>query len=359
MAYGGIKFDNITFTNAGVDANTTVSGIYKAITSGVTVTGTISGNLVQGATVSGTTVTGTSANFASGVFTTQISGTIGIFGAGSATAPGLAVGVGTTYAPGIYSPGTDQLAISTGGNERLRITAAGNVGIGTSSPASTLDVNGNISFPSSGIVGSSNLNLTTDTTQQYYFGLFRVNSTARFNGMKVYNNANGNAGTPASRIGFYLDKSGNISSTERLTITEDGFVSIGATSPNTSGAKLQTSDGLTFPATQVASSDPNTLDDYEEGTWTPTVVGTSSAGTATYSSQSGTYVKIGKMVTVNALLVYSSGTGTGNLQIAGLPFTVNNTLQFGFGSLAMQDITTPALSQVTVFANPSTSNLNI
>ena len=126
------------------------------------------------------------------------------------------------------------------------------------------------------------------------------------------------------------------------------------------GGILQLSSGITFPATAVASADPNTLDDYEEGTWTPTVVGTSSAGTATYSLQSGTYVKIGKMVTVNALLDYSSGTGTGNLQIAGLPFTVNNTLQFGFGSLGINNITTPALSQVTIFANPDGgSNLNI
>jgi hypothetical protein len=106
MAYGGIKFDNITFTNAGVDANITVSGLYASTTSGLTVTGTISGNLIQGTT--------------------------GIFGAGSATAPGLAVGVGTTYKPGIYSQGTDQLAISTGGTGRVFVDAIGNITLGAS-----------------------------------------------------------------------------------------------------------------------------------------------------------------------------------------------------------------------------------
>jgi hypothetical protein len=102
MAYGILKCDNITFDNGGSDQNVTVSGLYRATTSGVTVTGTISGavlvgtttvsgatvtgNVVQGTTVqgvsgtftslTGTTTTGTTANFASGVFTTRVSGTI-------------------------------------------------------------------------------------------------------------------------------------------------------------------------------------------------------------------------------------------------------------------------------------------
>ena len=101
MPYGILKCDNITFDQGGADQNVTVSGIYRAITSGVTVTGTISGvtiigtTTVSGATVTGTTVqgttvqgvsgtftsltgtttTGTTANFASGVFTTRVSGT--------------------------------------------------------------------------------------------------------------------------------------------------------------------------------------------------------------------------------------------------------------------------------------------
>ena len=60
MAYGIIKVDNITFDQGGSDQNVTASGIYRAITSGVTVTGTISGATIVGtATVSGATVTGT------------------------------------------------------------------------------------------------------------------------------------------------------------------------------------------------------------------------------------------------------------------------------------------------------------
>jgi hypothetical protein len=112
MAYGSVKVDTIIFDNAGVDQNVTVSGLYRATTSGITVSGTISGatvigsTLVSGSTVTGTviqgttiqgvsgtftsltgttgtftsltgtTTTGTTANFVSGVFTTRISGLV-------------------------------------------------------------------------------------------------------------------------------------------------------------------------------------------------------------------------------------------------------------------------------------------
>ena len=122
---------------------------------------------------------------------------------------------------------------------------------------------------------------------------------------------------------------------------------------------IATNQGIKFPATQVASADPNTLDDYEEGTWTPTVVGTT-AGTATYSYQIGTYVKIGSQVTVTGLVVYSSGTGAGTLRIGNLPFAGStSTLRFSFGSVAMDNITTPALSQATIHQDTNTTQLAI
>ena len=51
MPYGSVKVDNIIFDNGGVDQSATVSGVYRAITSGVTVTGTISGATLQGTTI--------------------------------------------------------------------------------------------------------------------------------------------------------------------------------------------------------------------------------------------------------------------------------------------------------------------
>ena len=107
--------------------------------------------------------------------------------------------------------------------------------------------------------------------------------------------------------GLRLNSSGNV----QLA----GNLGLGATTPTTSGT------GITFPATQSASTDANTLDDYEEGTWTPTYYGSSSAGTTTYNSRRGNYTKVGRLVTVNADMSISSATGTGQVNIGGFPFT--------------------------------------
>lgn len=80
---------------------------------------------------------------------------------------------------------------------------------------------------------------------------------------------------------------------------------------------------IAFPASQNASADANTLDDYEEGTFTPVVSGTTTAGAATYTSQIGIYVKIGKTVFILTQLAWTAHTGTGNLTITGLPFTLS------------------------------------
>jgi hypothetical protein len=112
-----------------------------------------------------------------------------------------------------------------------------------------------------------------------------------------------------------------ISWTQAMTLDVSGRLLVGPTSANASGGILQLSSGITFPATQVASSDANTLDDYEEGTFTPTIVGTTIAGVGVYSDQSGFYTKIGNLVTVQIYLNWTSHTGTGNMRISGLPFS--------------------------------------
>ena len=81
--------------------------------------------------------------------------------------------------------------------------------------------------------------------------------------------------------------------------------------------------GITFPATQSASSNANTLDDYEEGTWTPTITA-SVSGTPTLGSYSASYVKIGGLVTVILNMAVTKNTASGYLNIGGLPFTVES-----------------------------------
>jgi len=107
-------------------------------------------------------------------------------------------------------------------------------------------------------------------------------------------------------------------------ITASGSIGIGGTTPS-SGT------GITFPASQSASSNANTLDDYEEGTWTPTVTGYGGSVTA-YTSQ-GSYVKIGKIVFCTVFSnVTNAGTASGAYMISNLPFSIATTAEvYGYG----------------------------
>jgi len=86
---------------------------------------------------------------------------------------------------------------------------------------------------------------------------------------------------------------------------------------------------LKFPASQNASSDANTLDDYEEGTWTPVIRGANTAGTYEIASHYSHYTKIGRQVTVTTRIIMAAsitGGGSSYLQVTGLPFAkVANT----------------------------------
>ena len=93
---------------------------------------------------------------------------------------------------------------------------------------------------------------------------------------------------------------------------------------NNSEVARFTSGGLAIGGTGAA----NTLDDYEEGTFTPTFSGTSSAPSGVnYGSRNGSYTKIGRLVYVRMWLDLSSWSSgpTGNATITGLPFTTNST----------------------------------
>ena len=85
------------------------------------------------------------------------------------------------------------------------------------------------------------------------------------------------------------------------------------------------SKGIYLGVTSATAS--NLLSDYEEGTFTPTIEGSSTAGTASYSTQVGKYTKIGNMVTIQIQLSYSSGNGSGTaMYVKGLPFTSSSSL---------------------------------
>jgi len=102
----------------------------------------------------------------------------------------------------------------------------------------------------------------------------------------------------------------------------DNVAEIGKT---TNRIKTIYTPNVQFPATQVTSADANCLDDYEEGTWTPSL-----GGTTTYTAQLGTYTKIGRMVTIMIVLqINAIGTGSTTV-ISGLPFAAGASQDFVF-----------------------------
>jgi hypothetical protein len=126
------------------------------------------------------------------------------------------------------------------------------------------------------------------------------------------------------------------------TITLDAPAVAGTTTltlPATSGTVvtkdtngIASVNGIQFPATQSPSADANTLDDYEEGTFTVAVRGSSTAGTYTITAQSCVYTKIGRLVSLSiAISGFSTASGgTGYLQITGMPFGNLNAAKGSF-----------------------------
>lgn len=127
--------------------------------------------------------------------------------------------------------------------------------------------------------------------------------------------------------------------------------------PVFSGKPSLTGGALTFPATQVPSAGANDLDDYEEGTWTPTLTfSTPGDLNVVYSLRNGTYTKVGRLVTVTYQIVTTTFTWTtasGNCTISGLPFTVGGTR--AFGSMRWRGITKAGYTDMNTQANPATA----
>ena len=121
--------------------------------------------------------------------------------------------------------------------------------------------------------------------------------------------------------------------TNKVTVTNGDGVSgnptltlpdaLALVTPTVSGLLTLTGGQAAFPATQVPSADPNTLDDYEEGTWTMGVTfSTPGDLNVVYSSQSGRYTKIGRAFMYEGTVTtttFTYTTATGTLRVSGLP----------------------------------------
>tara|TARA_R100001510_G_C7587060_1_gene157994 strand:- start:287 stop:868 length:582 start_codon:yes stop_codon:yes gene_type:complete len=91
---------------------------------------------------------------------------------------------------------------------------------------------------------------------------------------------------------------------------------------------LASGHGINFAATGDASGmTAELLDEYEEGSFTPIIGGSSSNGSLSYDTQAGTYTRIGRAINFNLVIVTASTVtgGSGTLQIDGLPFSARAT----------------------------------
>lgn len=140
--------------------------------------------------------------------------------------------------------------------------------------------------------------------------------------------------TAVSSTAKYLsDGSGNDSA---LAISTTA-VGVGTNTPGKTldvAGSVRASQGILFGTDTAAA---NTLDDYEENIFTPTIIGTATPGTATYTAASGNYTKIGRLVHVEIYVTWSAGSGGGDLRLANLPFAIANPDNYTFPTFTIAD----------------------
>lgn len=152
---------------------------------------------------------------------------------------------------------------------------------------------------------------TTDVMNNGYFDgtnyVYLETATAAFHRMatgrhQLYSAASGTAGA-------------TITWTNVLQVEKDYSLAL-------QGGTSSAGTGIAFPATQSASSDANTLDDYEEGTFSPSI-SSDSTGAFTMTTRYGRYTKVGNLVTFVAYIVWSARPTGGNIQVGGYPFSID------------------------------------
>jgi hypothetical protein len=227
----------------------------------------------------------------------------------------------------IYGVGSFPLTFSTNGSERMRITSGGNVGIGTSSADEKLTIQ------------SGNIKL---------YSVQNVANDYRYIGTE-YSSGNGNnkaeirfaidGSDTNTRLTFHTANGGGTIN-ERMRITSDGYLRMAT---NTGGIQF---NGDTAAA--------NALDDYEEGTWTPELIG--GGGTATYSTRYGWYTKVGRKVTLVWFIMFQKNTINITMGMSGLPFTVlsSNGSFYPQGSVLLDNLSTTTNNITFQAANNST-----
>jgi hypothetical protein len=202
------------------------------------------------------------------------------------------------------------LQLQSNGTVAVTISGA-NVSFGSSSSPSGWSAYQAIELINGGSNGAlakwgSGVN-TAIVTNAYYSSAWTYYST---NTVALYQQETG------ATHNFYSAPSGTagtgVSLTQVMTFAKDTSVAL-------QGASRQSGTGITFPATQSASTNANTLDDYEEGTWTPTT----SQGVG-LSVSTAYYRKIGNLVYISTFINVNSNSNPNDLLIVSLPFALDS-----------------------------------
>jgi hypothetical protein len=227
----------------------------------------------------------------------------------------------------------------------LFVDAANNrVGVGTATPANTLDV-----------AGAGRFLLTSTTTPAIRLD---YNASSQYGEHLMNGNGDYVISTPATN-GVTSGCFGlSLSGTFAMRILANRNIGIGTEAPAVPldvVGNIRSSTGILFGADTAAA---NLLDDYEEGTWTMGVSFGGAAVGVTYGLNSGLYTKIGRQVTVSGLLSLSSkGSSTGSAFITGLPFTVANNLG-AYAAASLSYITAITFAnQISAYGDIGTTTL--
>jgi hypothetical protein len=305
-------------------------------TNGTTVvlaTGASAGNLVTVESFLVSSVLNAIPNTAGSVSSANIANDVTInFADGSASTPSITNNGDTNT--GIFFPAADTIAFTEGGTEAMRLDSSGNMGIGTTSPGGYKLAVGDGSSNRGRIMlkGATSGNypeINIDDTMNASGKNYQIFSTGGH--LKVQNQTDAAVSFVANAFGIGLADNAPV----------DG-------------------DGIRFPATQSASSNANTLDDYEEGTWTPSLAAAGGTLSVTYgATRSGTYTKIGNVVSIRlGLRIASHSGGSGDYTITGLPFSASTPGgdHLGVSTAAFENMPIGSTEQlIQVIDNGSTS----
>ena len=295
---------------------------------------------------------------------------------GNATAIASQTGTGTKFVvdtgPTLVTP---VLGVATATSiNKVALTAPATSATLTVADGQTLTVNGSATI-TNGTHSGTNTGDQTDVSGNA--GTVTVaNEATDTSCYLLFATAASGSLAPKTNVNLTLDSSSGIVTfaSTVLTTTDinggtiDGAVIGGSTAAAGSFTTLDASglisaDGgqIAFPATQSASADANTLDDYEEGAWTPTVTFQTAGNlSVAYSVQVGWYIKIGKLVTATCFITTSTFTHTtasGALLVQGFPFTSENTTNYrAFAALLWAGITTTC-TDINVQMLPNTTEV--